>query len=347
MTSAPGGGEADARARLAAARAAGDQDALADALVDHATLVLEGGDLAGARAALDEAGAIHAAAGRIEDQVRALHLAATVSRALGELDESLTRARRAEALATPGTPPLVAAVLEQAEVAALRGRHDDAAGLYGRALTIATDAGLLTDHQARLRRKRAQSLAGAGRLAEAADELRVAHQLHGRAGTPAETRRTLVELAVVLEQAGAGDEVDATLTQARAEADAAGDAHVLADVELLAAGRAAARRAFDLALACARRARTHALAATAPLSYVSAAATIADVADALGDRATAYEALAAGWVTTGDVLGEAAARQLFEPRLRALRDAWGDAAFVAVRDAYNDRRRAVLRGDAS
>jgi len=79
-------------------------------------------------------------------------------------------------------------------------------------------------------------------------------------------------------------------------------------------------------------------------SYVSAVVSIADVADAIGDRDAAYEALASGWVTAGDVLGAEAAKHLFEPRLLALRETWGDAAFLLVRDAYNDRRRAVLRG---
>ncbi|MBZ0236012.1 MAG: hypothetical protein K8M05_27030, partial [Deltaproteobacteria bacterium] len=106
------------------------------------------------------------------------------------------------------------------------------------------------------------------------------------------------------------------------------------------------RRDFAEGLAAARRARAHALQATAVLSYISAVMSIADISDAIGDRASAYEALASGWVTTGDAIGEAAARQVFEPKLAALRDAWGGAAFADVRDAYNDRRRAILRGAA-
>ena len=318
----------------------------ADALVERAAGLIEAGKLAEALADLDEARAIHERAGENEAVAKCLHLSATVCRLSGDLAQALDRARRAEARAVPATPAMVAAIAEQGEVEILRGAHSLAADHYARALAEGRGAGLLPDHAARLMRKRAMVLASAQRFEEAAASAREARALHEQTGSHAEARRALVELAVVLEQAGDGAAVDAAIALGLATAADAGDAHVAADLELLAAGRAVQRRDFAEGLAAARRARAHALQATAVLSYISAVMSIADISDAIGDRASAYEALASGWVTTGDAIGEAAARQVFEPKLAALRDAWGGAAFADVRDAYNDRRRAILRGAA-
>ena len=54
---------------------------------------------------------------------------------------------------------------------------------------------------------------------------------------------------------------------------------------------------------------------------------------------SAYEALAVGWVTLGDPLGRDVARAAFEPRLRAMRERWGAAAFDQIKAAYEARRR--------
>jgi len=294
---------------------------------------------------LDEALEIHAQAERALPQAKCLHLSATVCRVQGELDAAEDRARRGEALAPAATPTLVAAIMEQGEVAVLRGKFADAADHYQRALVQGRAAGLLPDEQARLLRKRGKMLSAGGRHDEAAADIREARTLHETTGTADEARRASVELAVVLEQAGAGDQALATIDEALADARAAADHHVAADLELLAAGRAVAAGALDDALECARRARIHALDTIAPLSYVSAVITISEITNALGDRDAAYEALATGWVTTADVLGDPAAKQLFEPRLRALSEAWGEEAFAQVREAHDERRRAALRGD--
>jgi tetratricopeptide (TPR) repeat protein len=268
-----------------------------------------------------------------------------VCRLQGDFAQAIDRARRAESTAAAATPALVAAITEQGEIELLRGAHGDAADHYGRALSEGRAAGLLPDHAARLMRKRAMALAAAGRFDEAAASAREGRALHEATGALGEARRANVELAVVLEQAGDA-EVERVIADGLTLATDAGDAHVAADLELLAAGRAVQRKELDVGLACARRARAHALQATAVLSYVSAVFTIADIASATGDRDSAYEALASGWVTTGDAIGPDPARVVFEPKLAALRDAWGDADFAAVRDAYNERRRAILRGDA-
>lgn len=319
----------------------------ADALVDRAAELIEAGKLAEALVDLDSARAIHEGEGATDSVAKCLHLSATVCRLAGDFPQALARARQAEELAAPATPTKVAAIAEQGECEILRGGYGVAADLYERALVEGQAAGLLPDHAARLMRKRAMVLAAAKRFDEAAADVREGRRLHEQTGALAEARRAIVELAVVLEQTGDGEGVEAVIALGLRVAGEAGDAHVAADLELLAAGRAVMRKDFAEGLAAARRARAHALQATAVFSYVSAVMSIADICNATGDRDGAYEALASGWVTTGDAVGEAAARQLFEPKVAALRDAWGGAAFGAVRDAYNDRRRAILRGDAA
>lgn len=317
----------------------------ADALVERAAELIEAGKLGDALAALDTARPLYEREGDEHAIARCLQLSATVCRLSGELAPALERAREAERRAAAATPTRVAAITEQGEVEILRGEHGAAADHYARALEEGRGAGLLPDHAARLMRKRGMVLAAAGRFEEASASMREARALHEQTGARGEARRAIVELAVVLEQAGDGDAVERVIAEGLEVAGETGDAHVAADLELLAAGRAVQRQDLDEAIACARRARTHALQATAVLSYISAVMSIADIANATGDRDAAYEALASGWVTTGDAIGADAARQVFEPKLAALRDAWGDAAFASVRDAYNDRRRAILRGD--
>lgn len=316
----------------------------ADALIARASANIDEGKLAEALADLDAARVLYEEAGDTTSIARCLQTSATVCRLSADFASAIERAEKAEALAAPATPVKVAAIMEQAEVEVLRGAHSLAADHYGRALTAGRAAGLLPDHEARLLRKRAMVLAAAQRFDEAAASSRQGRALHEQSGERGEARRAMVELAVVFEQAGEGAAADAAISEGLAVAAEAGDAHVAADLELLSAGRAVQMRQFDDGLAAARRARTHALAAVAPLSYISAVMTIADISNALGDRDSAYEALATGCVTAGDVIGEDAARRIFEPKLAALRDAWGSAAFAGVRDAYNDRRRAAIRG---
>jgi hypothetical protein len=80
------------------------------------------------------------------------------------------------------------------------------------------------------------------------------------------------------------------------------------------------------------------LAANAPTSYIGAAHTIAQLADAAGDRKAAYAALATGWATLGDLLGGDVARMSFTPKLGELRKRWGAAAFGDVKRSYEARR---------
>jgi len=319
--------------RLTAARASGDSGALAAALVAHAATLIEKTEFREARRELDEAAKLYKESSRAAEQARCLHSAATVCRSMGELDMAESRARRAEKLAPAGTPPRVSATAELAEIAFLRGDLDRAAECYRRALEQGRLAGLVVKEQAALLRKRGKTLANCSRFQEAAVDFGEAQALLEEADFDEERRRTDVELAMALIQADDTAEATRVIEEAQGRATEAADHHVLADLELLVATRDAKAGQPEAALEAARRARKHALEAVAPLSYVGAAVTIAELCEVLGDRAGAYESLAVGWVTAGDVLGEDGAKRLFMPRLTDLRERWGEADFDAIRDA--------------
>src|SRR5437899_5193434 len=103
--------------RLAEARRNNDVDALAKALTEHADVLVRAGELDRARAELDEAAAIHRAKGRVYDEARCTHLAATLARLTGDLDGARQRAEHALKLAEPGTPIAVSALTELVTIA--------------------------------------------------------------------------------------------------------------------------------------------------------------------------------------------------------------------------------------
>jgi hypothetical protein len=174
----------------------------------------------------------------------------------------------------------------------------------------------------------------------------LAHDLLA-ASDRATATRALVEAATALQQGGETAGARRLIRRATADATAAGDHHALADLALLRTTRAIERRDMAAALTAAQEARTHALAANAPGSYVGAAVAIAEIAEGRGDRLGAYEALAVGWVTLGDLIGREVAEASFAPRLRALRERWGAEAFAAVKGAYEAQRRAAHGGTST
>ena len=325
---------------LIAARSSGDPKRIASALVGHANALADGGDLDGARALLDEAAGSYRDRRLPVDQARCLVFAATLSRATGDLDGAAGRAREAESIAPAATAPRVSAATELGEIALLRQAFDEAAACYGRALEQGQAAGLTGFSQAALLRKRAQARAALGQIATALPDLERAHALYLEDDQLHEARRTSVERASALESLGRLAELMPLLDELRAQATAADDFPVLADIELLAAARAISEERIDDALAACLLARQHALAGTVPVAYTTAAMSIAELHEADGDRVAAYEALAVGWATVGDLLGDDVAKATFAPKLQALRERWGDEAFIEARDMYYQRRRA-------
>lgn len=325
-------------AEVDAARA-GDPVALAEVLVRRAALRLRAGQFADAAGDLDEAAAIHQAGGRPVDEARCAHFAATCLRAAGRLDEAVERAERARAIGPEATPPRASAEAELGETRMMQRRWRDAEAAYRAALDHGRRAGLVPLVQAALQRRIAQACSFDGRPVDAAAAANEAVGLYEQVGRGADARAARVEAASALTEAGLAGPSAHALGEARSAALAADDQAVLADLALLDAARALAARRADEALGHARAARQHALDGDAPLPYLGAAATIAELLDAAGDRAGAYDSLAVGWVTLGDKLGAEAAAALFRPLLTAMRVRWGVAEFDRVKDAYYAARR--------
>ncbi len=330
----------DAERALSTARERGDPDALAEALAVHANTLVQTGQLTKAREEIDEVAAIHRERGRHDDEARYTTLAATVSRLSGDLEGAKERATRVLDLAPSGSDLVAAATSELVDVALAEQRPDEVASLTERVLTSAT-TGLAATVRASLLRKRAAALASMGRVDEAVTDLTDALTQLQQAGEGAAARRTMVELATLLQQRNV-EAAERVREKAMSDAREANDQAVVADLRLLETTAAVTRGDVEGALAAAREARDAALAGVSPVAYTSAAATISRLADTQGDRVGAYEALAVGWVTLRDLMGDALARRTFEPALLALRSRWGETAFDAVKAEYEARRRSEL-----
>jgi tetratricopeptide (TPR) repeat protein len=335
----------DTATQLNSARHEGDLDKLAEALAVHASTLVNQGHVAEARALLDEAAAIHHQRGRSYDEARTTQFAATLSRLEGKRDEAAARARHAAGLVAPNTPIAISAATELGEQAMARGDANDAAGHYAEALAGGAAAGMVATARAALLRKRAIALSAANRHTEAAADLTAAHDLLLSAGDATGALRTLIELATALARGGRVAESQRVGQEAMQTAVEQGDHHAQADLSLLEASLELDAGDAMRAKAASEAARTQALAARAPISYLSAVIALADLASVRGDRTAAYESLAVGWVTLGDLTGRDFAKAAFEPKLLALRERWGPVAFDRVKSAYEAKRRATLRAE--
>lgn len=345
MSSRPTTDTRETERRLADARRHGDPDDIAEALARHANALVQAGQIALARQALDEAADIHHRRGRTYDEARCIHLAATLCRLEGRPGDARERAERALGLVEANTPIAVSAATELGEIALLEGKATEAADAYARALASGEAAGMVETARAALLRKRAIALAAAARHREAAADLATASELLVRAGDARNALRALLEEAAALQQGGFTADAEQVKARARQMAEATRDHVARADLDLLDSTQAITRGDVAAALAAARLARQHALDGVAPILYVSASLAIAQLAEATGDRLGAYEALAVGWVTLGDLLGREVARASFEPKLLELRERWGAGAFAEVKAAYEARRRAAPGGE--
>jgi hypothetical protein len=160
-------------------------------------------------------------------------------------------------------------------------------------------------------------------------------------GDEAASRRAGIEAAAAWHAAGHPDRAREACDELRPLASAADDAHILADLDLLAATLAIEANDPAAGYLAAWQARAHALRANAPVSYVAAALAIAATAERLGEPVAAYEALAVGWATLSQLLGAEAARATFAPRLLAARERWGTAEFERIKRAYEAARPAA------
>lgn len=336
----------EAERKVGAARSAGDAAALAHALVNLAGPFVTEGRFADARAALDEAAAIHQRLNRKDDERHCRQFGATLSRFLADLDGARTRALRAAELSADGSPGAVSAAAELGEIALVARDATTAAAALGDALRHAAGLALKPPEMSGLLRKRAAALAFAGDTASAVTALDEAASLLESAGDSANALRAGIEAITALQNAGQMSEANERRAHLLTRARELADDHALADLEVLESAAALDRRDPAAALAAATRARDYALRANAPVSYVAAVVAISELADQLGDRLGAYGALAAGYVTLDDLLGAEVGRETFAPRLRALQQKWGPEEFQRTKSAYEAQRKgAAPRGE--
>lgn len=305
--------------------------------------LVEAGQLLEAVERLDQLAQEQRDSGAGPAEARTLRAAADLIRALGDTRGAVRRARRAVTAATGDPDERAASLLSLAEALDGVGDHLSAAASYADALAVEASAGFDGPATVAILRKQAAALAAVepGRVHEAAAVLAVAERVADVAGDTAGKRAVLIDLATVLTDAGA-EGWELALAAADEAVQAGGDAAARADVAMIRAAAALSSGDAVAARAAGEEARQASLEAVSPGGYVGASLTISAAADRLGDRHGAYAALATGWVTLGDLLGEEAARAVFEPPMIDLRTRWGDELFAAVKAEHDDRRRTAL-----
>jgi tetratricopeptide (TPR) repeat protein len=318
----------------------------AEAAATRAADLLEAGEFGAAALAFEESAEAHRAAGDAVNESHGRRFAATMWRLAGTPRAGVESAERAIELAAPASPPRVSALTELGESALAAGDTARAVGAYKQALEEGAPAGMPVAVQAALLRRQAVALQHDGRHDEAVEALRRAQELYRDAGDQQEALAAQVEEATLLQGTGDLEAAARVAAAARTAAEAASDRRALANLDLLAAGRAVDEERAEDALAATRAARDHALAAVDPVLYTGAAIAESELAEAAEDRVGAYRSLAAGWASVSELIGSEPARMAFEPRLAALRERWGADAFAEVRAAYEEGRRAERAGGA-
>jgi tetratricopeptide (TPR) repeat protein len=322
---------------LAVARQQQDEQALAEALVIHANVLVESGQLAPAQADLDEAVLLHRQLGQPIDEARCLIFAATLARLQRDFTGATCRAEGALALAAVETPLAVSATAELGEIAFAQQQFEQAAHYYGKALAHSQIAGLLPSMQAELLRQQARAWVGCDRTPAALQALTQAHLLVQQTH-PNLAIRILIEQATALQQAQQFSEAEPVIQTVEAQVQALQDPMTLADVYLLKTTQALHDRQIATARELAHLARECALQAVAPVQYISSVLALSELANAQSDWLEAYAALATGWVTLADLMGQDVARETFRPQLLYLKKTWGNEKFAQVKALYETSR---------
>jgi hypothetical protein len=310
---------------------------VAEGLVRHATALAAEGKLAEAATFFERAALAQRRARRHVDEARCLILLAQCRRLAGDMDGAAAAIAPAARLASAAPGVAVAVAAEQAEIALVREDLTAAVEALDRALgQPASDT--WPEVRATLLRRRGAVHAVRGDGDAVAADFAAAASALAAADKPREAARALVERATALHGLAAAA-VDAAVHAAREATDDAGDRALAGELDLLEGAIAVTRNRLDDAEAFTLSARGHALAAVEPTLYVGASLALSHLADLREDRVAAYEALAVGWASLGDLIGPDAAALVFRPHMEQLETRWGMEAFVAARQEYEDRRR--------
>ena len=130
-------------------------DDKAYALMQSALDLMSNGLWQQASLKLKNAALIHQQTGRVYDEARCLQLAATLSRASGELSKAENLVNRASTVASKNLPLSISIQCEQAEIAYAENRFEDAIKSWTDALKNSGEAGLGSDGFSAILRRRA------------------------------------------------------------------------------------------------------------------------------------------------------------------------------------------------
>lgn len=319
-------------------RQQGDPSRLTQALIDHASTLSQLGYFIEARSAMDEAASLHRQMGNTSDVSTSLQYAARISRLAGDFEGAKTRMTQALQILPENHPLHIPAFIEMGEISLAMGQGIEAADHfttaidYARALQGDVDIKYPLD-----RRARAFLLAGLynDALADLETVQRIAlgdNDLKGAA-------KYAIEQATLLHMMGRNAESHRRSDDALTWAEETNDLYALADVSLLKTALALDDNNLETALNAALHARHYALEAVVPHFYVASSLALAELYDLVGDRFAAYEALAVGYATLHDLLGEALTKDAFDPKLLEKREQWGAEAFDAIKAEYEAMRR--------
>lgn len=308
-------------------------------LLEQANRSVRDGDWRGAARLLAQEAAVADHEGRGGDAARARQMAASLLRFAGDTAGALASAQALAA--TPTADPrrtAFAAAAEQAEALAAAGEHASAVAAYRDALEHAGGLRLPPTWRAAVLRRLGEAQAHAGSLAAARASYAQARALQAQAGDAAGAARTDVECAEALTGAGAWPEAAVAVAAVQG---AQQDDALAPRVALLRARLALHHGDVAAALGAAQEARDLALGVVEPVAYFAAAALLAQLHNAAGDRLAAYRSLATAWATLGDLLGREVAASWVRPLLLAYAVQWGEAGFAQVKAAHDAGRRAA------
>lgn len=324
---------------LQAARKSGNEKILHNALLAHSNALLTSNKFEEAGCTLDEAVALHKESNRILDQARCLHLSATAYRFAGKLECAEERIQISVQLAPSNTPVAVSSWTEFGETSLAQGKHLHAAVYYDKALEHGKSAGLLPKAQLTLMRRlaQAQSLGHSSELA--ALTLRSAVALAKTINDTQIIIRFQIEEATAWLSSSTPEQAVIALEESEQLAIQTKDYIALSDLEMLRSTMAVRAQDLSKAFTHAQKARDLSLRTVHPVMYTTSSIAMSEIANLRDDRYTAYEVLAVGWVTLGDLVGSEIAKNTFAPKLRKLVEIWGKEEFLRIKKQYEERRK--------
>ncbi|MFO1119687.1 MAG: hypothetical protein U1E38_06120 [Rhodospirillales bacterium] len=325
-------------AKVALQRALKDPAPLAESLEALAAKALQTAELRVAANALEEAGALWLALGRMDRAGASLLLAASSCRLAGDAQGARRALERGLAADIPERLRDGFAT-EECEQALAQGQGERALECFTR-LLARLSGGVEPMVEAQLLERRAAAALASKDPPKAAVDLLRAATLYSAGGALADGEAAALGAAAVLAEVdtdAAERVVSQIFTTPPIDGGAAARRGLVAGRVALRAGKPA------LALERLDGARQGALDCRDPISYLAAAVEGSQAAEVCGLCAVAYARLATAWGTLSDLVGHDATGELLRPALTALRERLGAAAFAEAKATYEAERQRFVQ----